>query len=248
MNSLHFSVLLIDDDVKMARMLEEYLTAEHIHLQVAHDGWQAHQLLQDAGHGFDLLILDVTLPGQNGFEILRRLRQQSMLPVIMLTARGSESDRILGLELGADDYLPKPFNPRELTARIRSVLRRRDDGPATAAAPAAAAPDPALCVGSLRYLPRSLEASVGGGMVRLTGTEARILEILMRSEGRMIGREQLTQWALGRKLQADDRSLDTHASNLRRKLGLGPSPDGRPELRSVRGQGYLLTISAGDAA
>jgi two-component system response regulator CpxR len=260
------SVLLVDDDVGMGQMLAEYLAGEQMNVRVVHDGWMANELLQVPDHGYELLVLDVTLPGQNGFDILKRLRHTSTLPVIMLTARGSEIDRIVGLELGADDYLPKPFNPRELVARMRAVLRRHGERPAAGAAAgtasagngaqAGAAPglpydEPqagALQVGGLRYHPRSLEADAGAGLVRLTGTEARVLEILMRSVGRMIGREQLTLWALGRKLQAQDRSLDTHVSNLRRKLGLTAGADGLPELRSVRGLGYLLTQSSADAA
>ena len=249
------SALLVDDDVAMGQMLAEYLAGEQVRLQVAHDGWQGQALLRGPGHGIDLLLLDVTLPGQNGFDLLKQLRHTSDLPVIMLTARGSEIDRIVGLELGADDYLPKPFHPRELVARMRAVLRRHGEpAPAAAAAPKLGLPydEPAasaLRVGALRYHARSLEASCGAAPVRLTGTEARVLEILMRSVGRMIGREQLSQWALGRKLMPHDRSLDTHVSNLRRKLGLNAGADGVPELRSVRGQGYLLAdVDAARAA
>ncbi|MBJ7311504.1 response regulator transcription factor [Rugamonas sp. CCM 8940] len=245
------SVLLVDDDIGLGQMLIEYLAGEMIQLQTVQDGWMAHELLRAPDHGFELLLLDVTLPGQSGFDILRRLRQNSALPVIMMTARASEADRIAGLELGADDYLPKPFSPRELLARMRAVLRR-NGGAAIRQAPmpsAGAAPAPELLqVGALSYPAHGLEVRVDSGVVRLTSVEARLLKILMRSAGHMIGREQLTLWALGRKLQPQDRSLDTHVSNLRRKLGLTANAQGLPELRSVRGLGYLLTATCGAAA
>lgn len=229
-----FSVLLVDDDIEMGRMLADFMINQHIQLQLVHDGALAAAALQE--RKFDLVLLDVMLPGRSGFDILRELRRHSSLPVIMLTARGNDTDRIVGLELGADDYLPKPFNPRELSARIRAVLRR---GRSEENKPAAS-DDGTLRCGVLAYCPRTLEARLDGSPVRLTGAEGRILEILMRSAGRMVGREPLSQWALGRKLLPQDRSLDTHTSNLRRKLRLSEASPGRPELRSVRGQGYML--------
>lgn len=242
------SVLLVDDDVGIRQLLTEYLAGEMIQLQTVQDGWIAHELLRAPDHGFDLLLLDVMLPGQSGFDILQRLRRNSALPVIMTTGRASEADRITGLELGADDYLPKPFSPRELLARMRAVLRR-NGGPAIQQAPTPspdAVPTPDVFqVGGLISTRDSLEVRVGPSTVRLTDVEARLLKILMRSAGHMIGREQLTLWALGRKHQPQDRSLDTHVSNLRRKLGLTGNTLGLPMLRSVRGLGYLLTATCG---
>ena len=174
------------------------------------------------------------LPSLSGFEVLRRLRHSLSVPVIMLTAHGADVDRIVGLELGADDYLSKPFNPRELVARVRAVLRRfspRDtDMPAHP-----------VSVGPLRLDPATFEVTLSGQSVRLTGTELRLLEVLMRAVGQVQSRESLTERVLGRRLTPYDRSIDTHVSNLRRKLGLGEN--GLPEIRSIRGAGYVLIAS-----
>ncbi len=229
MISSHPSLLLVDDDAELGQMLTEYLNGESFRITIAHDGLEALRRLED--ETFDLAILDVMLPSLSGFEVLRRLRQTLAMPVIMLTARGADVDRIVGLELGADDYMPKPFNPRELVARIRAVLRRlsshESEGPAQP-----------VTVGGLHVSPSALEVSVNSRPVRLTGTEFRVLEFLMRSAGQVISREQLTEKVLGRKLTPYDRSIDTHISNLRRKLGLGQ--EALPEIRSIRGAGYVL--------
>ncbi len=169
------------------------------------------------------------LPSLSGFDVLRRLRQTLTVPVIMLTARGEDIDRILGLELGADDYLPKPFNPKELVARIHAVLRRT----------AKEHSNPTMTVGSLHLSAATLEATVDGRTVRLTGTEFRVLELLMRGAGQAQSRAFLTERILGRALSEYDRSIDTHISNLRRKL---VDERGRGiEIRNIRGAGYLLT-------
>jgi two-component system response regulator CpxR len=230
------SILIVDDDRELGQMLTEYLTAEGFEVAVGTDGADALERL--AAEKFDLVILDVMLPSLSGLEVLRRLRHNLPIPVVMLTAHGSDVDRIVGLELGADDYLPKPFNPRELVARIRAVLRRFR-------AHNAEIPHQPVSVGPLRLDPANFDVKVGGGSVRLTGTELRLLEVLMRSAGQVQSRESLTERVLGRKLTPYDRSIDTHVSNLRRKLGLGVA--GLPEIRSIRGAGYVL-IFPGDSA
>jgi DNA-binding response OmpR family regulator len=230
MNNKSASLLIVDDDRELAQMLTEYLTAENFVTRVAHDGHAALNELKANKH--DLVILDVMLPSLNGFDVLRSLRQTLSVPVIMLTAHGTDVDRIVGLELGADDYLAKPFNPRELVARIRAVLRRfttRDPG----------APSQPVSVGQLRLDPATFGVSLEGKQIRLTGTEFRVLEMLMRAPGIVQSRDLLTERVLGRKLTPYDRSIDTHVSNLRRKLGLGVP--GLPEIRSIRGTGYVLT-------
>jgi two-component system response regulator CpxR len=223
------SILLVDDDRELDLMLTEYLSAEPFSVTTALDGTLALELLTE--ETFDLVILDVMLPSLSGFDVLHRLRQTLTVPVIMLTARGEDTDRILGLELGADDYLPKPFNPKELVARIHAVLRR--------AAKNMEFSNQAVTVGSLHLCTATLEATVEGRAVRLTGTEFRVLEMLMRGAGQAQSREFLTERILGRTLSAYDRSIDTHISNLRRKL---VDEKGRGiEIRNIRGAGYLLT-------
>lgn len=226
------SVLIVDDDRELAQMLTEYLTAEGFVATVAHDGSTALNKL--ATNKYELVILDVMLPSLNGFDVLRNLRQTLSVPVIMLTAHGTDVDRIVGLELGADDYLAKPFNPRELVARIRAVLRRCSSRDSTSGSPA-----PPVSVGQLRLDPATFGVTLEGKQIRLTGTEFRVLEMLMRTPGQVQSRDLLTERVLGRKLTPYDRSIDTHVSNLRRKLGLGVP--GLPEIRSIRGTGYVLT-------
>lgn len=235
MSNTSLSVLIVDDDRELAQMLTEYLGAEGFTTEVAHDGNTALTRL-NAGK-YDLVILDVMLPSLNGFDVLRSLRQTLSVPVIMLTAHGTDVDRIVGLELGADDYLPKPFNPRELVARIRAVLRRfttRDAG----------SPSSPVSIGQLRLDPATFGVALDGKPIRLTGTEFRVLEMLMRAPGQVQSRDALTERVLGRKLTPYDRSIDTHVSNLRRKLGLGEP--GLPEIRSIRGTGYVLTAQGED--
>lgn len=180
---------------------------------------------------YDLIILDVMLPGLSGFDVLKQLREAgSKTPVLMLTARGDDVDRIVGLDLGADDYLPKPFNPRELLARVKAILRRTNEPESD---------EPAeLTVGDLRVNLRRREAWLGEQALKLTNAEFVILVTLMRSPGDVVSREALTRTALGRQLLPDDRSLDTHISNLRRKLGSDDDAD--VLIRSIRGSGYVL--------
>ena len=210
-------------------MLVEYLSPEGFAAETVGTGPAA---LERVGRGgLDLIVLDVMLPELSGFEVLRRLRAVSRVPVIMLTARGEEVDRVIGLELGADDYLAKPFSPRELVARVRAVLRR-------------IATDPqALATGVVSWGPLKLDlrarrAQVEGTDLELTAAELRILELLVRADTRTVSREDLMQQALGRRLLPTDRSLDTHVSNLRRKLS---KLTDRITVLSVRGSGYALT-------
>jgi two-component system response regulator CpxR len=225
------SVLLVDDDRELCQMLCEYLSAEHFDVQSVHDGAQALERVRS--ERFDIVILDVMLPGLSGFDVLRQLGAAFEVPILMLTARGDDIDRIVGLELGADDYLSKPFNPRELVARVRAILRRASSRAARA-----------VNLESLEVGPISLnmgmhKVTVSGRQIALTGAEFRVLEILMRSAGQVLSRELLTESALGRKLVPYDRSIDTHVSNLRRKLNLEPGTV--PEIKNVRGAGYTLT-------
>ncbi len=224
-------VLLVDDDRELCQMLCEYLQAEHFEVHSVHDGAAGLEAIRRGA--FDIIILDVMLPGASGFDVLRDLGAGFGTPVLMLTARGDDIDRIIGLELGADDYLAKPFNPRELVARLRAILRRASQRGARNAAAEV------LEVGPIRLNTATLQVSVDSRPAPLTGAEFRVLELLMRGPGQVLSREHLTEAALGRKLVPYDRSIDTHISNLRRKLDLAP---GRaPELKNVRGAGYVLT-------
>lgn len=221
------NILIIDDDVELCQMLSEFLAPDHLNLTADHDGESGLKSLQ-AG-SFDLLILDIMLPGMNGLEVLKQLRKFSEIPVIMLTARGEDIDRILGLEFGADDYIPKPFNPRELVARINAILRRMqttggDPGKQT--------------VGALELDERTRQVTVHGEALRLTGTEFEILRCLIESPGGVVTREELSKQALGRHLLPYDRSIDTHISNLRGKLESAGVQD--PGIQNQRGVGYRL--------
>jgi DNA-binding response OmpR family regulator len=222
------SILFVDDDRELVQMLTRYLAAASFSVTAAMDGTTALKRLAD--EIFDLVILDVMLPSMNGFDVLQRLRQALTIPVIMLTARGEDTDRILGLELGADDYLPKPFNPKELVARINAVLRRTIKN--------LDYPHEVIAFGTLRLNTATLGAAIDGRPVRLTGTEFRLLELLVRGAGQVQSRELLTERVLGRPLSAYDRSIDNHVSSLRRKFAAAQGPG--LEIRNVRGAGYIL--------
>ena len=226
-------VLLVDDDRELCQMLTEYLEAEHFEVKSVHDGSDALDELKV--NEFEILILDVMLPSVGGFDVLRTLGASYDTPILMLTARGDDVDRIVGLELGADDYLSKPFNPRELVARIRAILRR-----ATSRA-ARGAPTDEVAVGPIVLNTSMRQVRIADLPVTLTGAEFRVLELLMRSAGQVISRESMTEQALGRKLVPYDRSIDTHISNLRRKLNLEAGRN--PEIKNVRGSGYTLTTA-----
>lgn len=225
-------VLIIDDDAELTDMLGEYLGAEGFAVSAVHDGLDALRIAGQGRHA--LAVLDIMLPGLGGLEVLRQLRQTSMMPVLMLTARGSDLDRIVGLELGADDYMPKPFNPRELVARMRAILRRFETHE-----PAGKAGFAALEVDSAKF-----EARLDGVPLGLTGTEFRILETLAGDAPQIHSREALTQAVLGRRLHNQDRSIDTHISNIRRKLALAVSGagSGMVDIKSIRGRGYVLVV------
>ena len=226
------SVLLIDDDIELSKLLEEYLQSEQLSLDAAHDGPKG--LEKALSDRYDVVILDVMLPGMSGLDVLKQLRQKSSAPVLMLTARGSELDRILGLELGADDYLPKPFNPRELVARLRAILRRTSG--AGAGAPAAHP----VHLADIELHPESRSVNRSGRSVTLTGAEFDLLHAFLRSPGKIISREDLTQAALGRPMSPMDRSIDVHVSNLRRKLG--PYDGSQERIKAIRGSGYVYLL------
>jgi len=229
-------VLIIDDDADLCDLVSEYLQGEGLEVDAVHDGVTGVvRCLEDEP---DLVILDVMLPGLGGFAVLSRIREKSRVPVIMLTARGEDVDRIVGLEMGADDYLAKPFNPRELVARIRAILRRTTDGPADGETQVYAVGDLQLDLGAREVL-------CSGREVELTGAEFMILEVLVQEAGTVVGRDELSRQALGRRSSAFDRSLDVHLSNLRRKLGR--LPDGGERIKTVRGVGYVYVKHGGSA-
>ncbi len=220
-------ILVIDDDPGLTALLAEYLQARGHSVVTAPDGEQGLDRLRTGG--VDLVILDVMLPGKDGFEICREIRADSNVPIIMLTARGDEMDRIVGLELGADDYLPKPFNPRELLARIRAVMRRKAPG---------AAPAETFSAAGVRLDPERREVQVDGEPVELTTTEFEILRVLVASAGRVVPRERLMELARGPDWASFERSVDVHVSHLRRKLGDDPRTPRR--IKTVRGVGYMV--------
>ncbi len=219
-------ILLIDDDVELCRLVSEYLEGEAHTVESVHTGGEG--VLRAVSGKWDLAILDVMLPGLNGFDVLRKVREQSDLPVVMLTARGEDVDRIVGLELGADDYLPKPFNPRELAARIRAILRR--------AGGEVGREESVMRVGDLELDRGARGLRRAGETIDITGVEYELLELLVERAGHVVTREDLSRRALGRRPSPYDRSLDTHMSNLRRKLG--PLPDGGERLKTIRAVGY----------
>lgn len=228
-------LLIIDDDMELCTLLQDYLGPEGFVVEVVHDGEQGAR--QAVEKDYDLVVLDVMLPGLNGFDVLRRIRQKSRLPVLMLTARGDDIDRIVGLELGADDYLPKPFNPRELVARIRAIQRRSE--PQTADENAVSR-EPRLIIGDLELDCGAREVLRNRQPVELTSVEFTLLEILLRQAGQVIEREELVRKALGRRLSPYDRSIDVHVSSLRKKLGHKVGSNER--IKTIRGVGYLYTL------
>jgi DNA-binding response OmpR family regulator len=223
-------VLIVDDDDELCGLVAEYLEGEGFDVAFAHDGGTG--LERALANGYDLVVLDVMLPVMNGFEVLRRLRAESSVPVIMLTARGNDVDRIVGLEIGADDYIPKPFNSRELVARIRAILRR-----AGRAAEAVSRGDDRIRVGDVDVDRGSRVARRGGESLDLTTVEFDLLDVFLRNVGRVVPREELSTAVLGRDLAPLDRSIDVHVSNLRKKLGRAPGDADR--IKAVRGVGYL---------
>jgi len=225
------SVLLIDDDLELGELLKEYLGMEGFELTAVQDGKTG---LEEALSGnYSMILLDVMLPKLNGFEVLRELRRQSSIPVIMLTARGESVDRVLGLEHGADDYIPKPYHHHELMARIKALFRRID----MSSDPQAAASS-VLEVGELKLNPSTRSATMMGDELPLTGAEFGVLQCLMEHVGELVDKDTLSLAALGRQLMAYDRSIDMHVSNLRKKLG--KRDDDSDWIKTVRSRGYLL--------
>ena len=227
-------VLLVDDDVELCELLTDFLAQEGFELDALYDGVMG--LERALSEPYELVLLDVMLPGLNGFDVLRRVREKSRVPVMMLTARGDDIDRIVGLEMGADDYLPKPFNPRELVARIRAILRRAESslpGGERGESPAA------LTVGEVVLDPSARQVRCGGEQVVLTSVEFSLLERLLQEVGKVVPRDDLSRHVLGRELSSYDRSIDVHISNLRRTLGRGRGE--RERIQTIRGVGYQYT-------
>lgn len=224
-------ILVVDDDVDLCVLIQEYLEPEGFEVEAVHSGQRGLERARSGDH--TLVVLDVMLPAISGFEVLRTLRSTSDIPVLLLTARGGDVDRVVGLELGADDYLPKPFNPRELVARIHAILRR--------------VPDPSrsrtkltpVVIGDLELNPASRGVMIGRKPIELTAVEFNLLELLLRHAGHIVTREQIVKSVLGRVLTPYDRSLDMHISRLRRKL----ADDRGQRIKTVRSVGYLYAAA-----
>ncbi|WP_430461260.1 response regulator transcription factor [Thalassolituus sp. LLYu03] len=228
------NLLLIDDDQELCALLRRYLERELFRVTTVHTAAEG---LEEALSGkYQAVILDIMLPGGDGIEILRAIRQRSDLPILMLTAKGDEMDRIRGLEFGADDYLPKPCNPRELSARLRSVLRRGHSGSVA---------DASMALDELQIDLDQHRVLRDGVPLDLTVTEFNILSVLAREAGKVVEKNRLAQQSLQRSLTMFDRSLDMHLSNLRKKLG--PNRSGEQRIRTVRGVGYMYTPEQGAA-
>jgi len=228
------TVLIVDDDRELCDLLIEFLLLEDFQASAVHNGREAVSLCRE--RDFDAIVLDIMLPGLQGLEVLRALRTFSSTPVLMLTARGEDTDRIVGLELGADDYLPKPCNPRELAARLRAVLRRAGSSANTAGTCPAE-----LVVGKTALNSAERSASHAGTSLKLTSAEFNILQLLLQRAGTVVAKESLSQQALGRALTAYDRSVDVHISKLRKKLA---ASGGDKLIVSVRGSGYQFAVRA----
>ena len=218
------TILIADDDTELCDLLRQYLGQEGFEVRFAHDGEQA--LVESRRPGVDAMVLDIMMPRMNGIDVLRSLRKESELPVLMLTGRGEDIDRIIGLELGADDYLAKPANPRELLARIRAILRRTSAHSTIAT----------LEVGDLVLNQGGRQLHRDGQLMDLTSTEFSIIQLLLQRSGEVVEKTDLYLAALGREPVAYDRSIDMHVSNLRRKLG--PASDGNERIETIRGIGY----------
>jgi DNA-binding response OmpR family regulator len=219
-------ILIVDDDVALCEMLSERLEQDEFVIEAVHDGVRGLERARSGDHA--LVVLDLMLPGMNGIQVLRQVRQHSDIPVLILTAKGEDVERILGLEIGADDYLPKPFNSRELVARIRAILRRtlRISGE-----------DRPIIAGDIEMHPELREVYLDGRPLQLTSVEFALLEVLVKDAGRVVSRERLTEIVLGRELRPFDRVIDVHVSNLRRKLG-------NERIKTVRNAGYLFVMRA----
>ncbi len=223
-------ILVVDDDVELCNLVTEYLAGEGFQVECVHDGEAGFKRATQNEH--IMVVLDVMLPRMNGFDVLRRIRSVSKIPVLLLTARGEDVDRIVGLEIGADDYLAKPFNPRELVARIRAVLRRTQGEVTPGVAEA-------LHVGDVELDPATRNVRCAGKSVDLTSVEFNLLEVLLREAGRVVPRERLVNAVLSRKFMPFDRSIDMHVSKVRKKLG--DSDEVGEHIKTIRGVGYLFS-------
>lgn len=235
MNSLtrpEMRVLLIDDDAELVELLRDYLTREGFAVAFAYEAASGVAAALSGSH--DIVVLDVMMPGVSGIDALAQIRAASTIPVIMLTARGDDADRIAGLELGADDYVPKPCTPRELAARLRAILKRAGG---TIAASSSTQP---IVAGALTVWPAQRRVECGGVQIELTSTEYNIVEVLARHAGLPVTKAELSEEAVGRPLTRFDRSIDVHISSIRQKLG--PLPDGRPRIQTVIRKGYQLIV------
>ncbi len=226
-------ILIIDDDEELCELVSEYLTVEGFEVEAVHDG--AKGLEQALAGEYDMAILDVMLPKMNGFDVLRELRKESNFPILMLTARGEDMERIVGLEIGADDYLPKPFNPRELVARLRAILRRvkmSEEAKATGA--------DKFQVDDVEVQISARSAKKNNEDLNLTSVEFDLLALLLKEAGTVVKKEDLSEQVLERELSPFDRSLDMHISNLRKKLG--EREDDSERIKTVRSVGYIYTL------
>jgi len=230
-------VLLVDDDVDLTTMLSQYLRREGFDVHAVHDGEAG--AVEAVNNAYSIVILDIMMPRLSGVEALRRIRTTSQVPVLMLTARGDNIDRIVGLDMGADDYVPKPCSPGELVARIRAILRRTEGREPVAAAPAAGG-SKQVQAGPLALSPGSRSATWQGQPLELTGTEFTLLEVLARHAGQLVSKQDISLQAFGQPLARFDRRIDVHISSIRQKLGL--RSDGQSWIESVRGRGYQLLL------
>ncbi|HEY0459405.1 MAG TPA: response regulator [Pyrinomonadaceae bacterium] len=226
-------ILIIDDDEELCELVSEYLSVEGFETEAVHDGESG--LQKALSDDYELAILDVMLPRKNGFDVLRDLRKSSKLPVLMLTAKGDDMERIVGLEIGADDYLPKPFNPRELVARLRAILRRVHDVDENKRA----LPE-IFTVDNIEVSLTGRTAKIDGSELNLTAVEFDLLVALLEQAGKIVKKEDLSQQVLDRRLSPFDRSLDMHVSNLRKKLGL--RDDESERIKTIRSVGYIYTV------
>lgn len=235
-------ILLVDDDEGLVELLAQVMELEGFTIDIANNGQEALEKL-DSSH--DLILLDVMMPVLNGIETLKRIRQKFETPVLMLTARGDEIDRVIGLELGADDYLPKPFNDRELVARMKAILRRSHNKTDTETVEQSVPSDehkPLEFQGITLY-PGRQQAVYHGKDLDLTGTEFLLLQMLIRNPGQILSRDLLSMEVLGKRLSPFDRAIDMHMSNLRKKLPV--RDDSSPWFKTLRGRGYLLMVANG---
>ncbi len=222
------NILLVDDDTELTSLLKEVLSFEGFNITVANDGEAG---LAAVDSSIDLILLDVMMPKMNGMDMLKKLRGQWDTPVIMLTAKGEEIDRVIGLELGADDYLPKPFSDRELLARIKAILRRTGSGNTSK-------PSDHIIYQDIQVFPGTQEAYAAEQLLELTSTEFALLNYFVQHPGKSLTKEILSLEVLGKRLAPFDRAIDMHVSNLRKKLP--QRSDGKPRIKTLRGRGYLL--------